>query len=112
MLARARQIQRRWDRLLGEGALAAQPSPEATAGLRSTILESWRRAVATRLEPIHVLPSIEEDPSETLERWLEHPLGLLRHVLAEPLQRLAEEIDSLVQATDASSRNLYCGGAE
>ena len=112
LLARARQIQRRWDRLLGEGALDAELSPEATAGLRPTIVESWRRAVATGLEPIDVLPSIEEDPSETRERWLEHPLGLLRHVLAEPLQMLAEETDSLVQVTDASGLTLYLGGAE
>ena len=48
------------------------------------IIESWRRVLATGLEPIDVLPSIEADPSETRERWLEHPLGLLRHVLVEP----------------------------
>ena len=112
LLARARQIQRRWDRLLGEGALGAELSPEATAGLRPTIAESWRRAVATGLEPIDVLPAVEEDPSETRERWLEHPLGLLRHVLAEPLQMLAEESNSLVQVTDASGLTLYLGGAE
>ena len=110
--ARARQIQRSWDRLLGEGALGAQHSPEATAGLRPTIVESWRRTLATGLVPIDVLPSIEAGPSETRERWLEHPLGLLRHVLAEPLQMLAEETDSLVQVTDASGLTLYLGGAE
>ena len=112
LLARARQIQTSWDRLLGEGGLGAELPPEATAGLRPTIVESWRRAVATGLEPIDVLPSIEEDPSETRERWLEHPLGLLRHVLAEPLQILAEESNSLVQVTDASGLTLYLGGAE
>ena len=112
LLARARQIQRSWDRLLGEGALGAEHSPEATAGLRPTIVDSWRRTLATGLEPIDVLPSIEADPSETRERWLEHPLGSLRHVLAEPLQMLAEETDSLVQVTDASGLTLYLGGAE
>jgi PAS domain S-box-containing protein len=112
LLARARQIQRSWDRLLGEGVLCAEHSPEATAGLRPTIVESWRRTLASGLEPIDVLPSIEADPSETRERWLEHPLGLLRHVLAEPLQLLAEETDSLVQVTDASGLTLYLGGAE
>jgi hypothetical protein len=112
LVARARQIQRRWDRLLGEGALGAKPSPEAAAGLRSTIVESWRRAVATGLELIDVLPSIEADPSVTRERWLEHPLGLLRHVLAEPLQMLAEGTEGLVQETDASGLTLYLGGAE
>ena len=112
LLAQARVLQRRWDRLLGEGALGTELPLEATAGLRPTIVESWRRAVATGLEPIDVLPSIEEDPSEMRERWLEHPLGLLRHVLAEPLQMLAEESNSLVQVTDASGLTLYLGGAE
>src|SRR5947209_20277039 len=82
LLARARVLQARWDRLLGEGALGAEVSPEATVGLRPTIVESWRRTLATGLELKDPLPSIEADPSETRERWLEHPLGLLRHVLA------------------------------
>ena len=112
LTARARQIQKSWDRLLGEGALGDQHSPEATAGLRPTIVESWRRTLTDGLEPIDVLPSIEADPSETRERWLEHPLGLLRHVLADPLQMLAEETNSLVQVTDASGLTLYLGGAE
>ena len=34
------------------------------------------------------------------------------HLLAEPLQLLAGEIDSLVQVTDASGITLYLGGAE
>src|SRR3954452_16366520 len=96
MLARARQIQTSWDRLLGEGALDPELPPQATAGLRPMIAESGRRGLATGLEPIDVLPSIESDPSETRERWLEHPLGLLRHVLVEPLQLLAEETNSVV----------------
>src|SRR5436305_6829694 len=112
LLARARVLQRRWDRLLGEGALGAELSPEATAGLRPTIVESWRRTLATGLEPIDGLPSIEADPAETRERWLEHPLGLLRHVLVEQLQVLAVESNSLVQVTDASGLTLYLGGPE
>ena len=76
------------------------------------IVESWRRTLATGLEPIDVLPSIEADPSETRERWLEHPLGLLRHVLVEPLQLLAEESNSVVQVTDPSGLTLYLGGPE
>ena len=76
------------------------------------IVESWRRVLATGLEPIDVLPSIEADPSETRERWLEHPLGLLRHVLVESLQMLAEESNSVVQVTDPSGLTLYLGGPE
>src|SRR4051812_4302030 len=112
LLARARQIQTSWDRLLGEGALGPELPPHATAGMRPMILESWRRVLATGLEPIDVLPSIEADPSETRERWLEHPLGLLRHVLVEPLQMLAEESNSVVQVTDPSGLTLYMGGPE
>ena len=93
-------------------ALDLELSPEATAGLRPAIVESWRRTLATGLEGIDPLPSIEADASETRERWGEHPLGLLRHVLAEPLQMLAEESNSLVQVTDASGLTLYLGGAE
>src|SRR5436305_271170 len=112
LLTRARQIQRSWDRLLGEGALSPELPPQATAGMRPMIVESWRRVLATGLEPIDVLPSIEADPSETRERWLEHPLGLLRHVLVEPLQMLAEESNSVVQVTDPSGLTLYLGGPE
>src|SRR4051795_8572608 len=112
LLTRARQIQRSWDRLLGEGALGPELPPQATAGMRPMIVESWRRVLDAGLEPIDVLPSIEADPSETRERWLEHPLGLLRHVLVEPLQRWAEESNSLVQVTDPSGLTLYLGGPE
>jgi PAS domain S-box-containing protein len=112
LLARARQIQRSWDRLLGEGGLGPELPPQATAGMRPMIVDSWRRVLATGLEPIDVLPSIEADPSETRERWLEHPLGLLRHVLVEPLQTLAVESNSVVQVTDPSGLTLYLGGPE
>src|SRR4051812_5397153 len=112
LLARARQIQRNWDRLLGEGALGPELPSQAMAGLRPMIVESWRRVLATGLEPVDVLPSIEADPGETRERWLEHPLGLLKHVLVEPLQLLAEESNSVVQVTDPSGLTLYLGGRE
>jgi PAS domain S-box-containing protein len=112
LLARARQVQRSWDRLLGEGALGPELPPRATAGMRPMIVESWRRVLATGLEPVDVLPSLEADPSETRERWLEHPLGRLGHVLVEPLQLLAEESNSVVQVTDPTGLTLYLGGPE
>src|SRR5918994_1111122 len=76
------------------------------------IVESWQRSLATGLDPTDLLPSIEADPSETRERWLEHPLGSLRHVLAAQLQMLANESKSLVQVTDASGLTLHLDGPE
>jgi PAS domain S-box-containing protein len=112
LLARARQIQRSWERLLAEGALGPELPPEATAGLRPAIVDSWRRSLATGLDPTDLLPSIEADPSETRARWLEHPLGSLRHVLVEQLQLLAHESNSLVQVTDPSGLTLHLDGPE
>src|SRR5215212_3649412 len=112
LLARARQIQGSWDRLLGEGALGAELPPQATTGVRPAIVESWRRVLATGLDPTDLMPSIEADRSETQERWLEHPLGSLRHVLVEQLQRWAQESNSLVQVTDPSGLTLYLGGPD
>src|SRR4051794_19722956 len=110
--ARARQLQSSWESLLVGGALDPELPPRVTAGMRPMIVESWRRVLATGLDPTDVLPSIEADPSETRERWLEHPLGLLRHVLVEPLQLLAEESNSVVQVTDPSGLTLYLGGPD
>src|SRR3954452_7090332 len=112
LLARARQIQRSWERLLVGGALDSELPAPATAGMRPMIVESWRRLLATGLDPTDLLPSIDADPSETRERWLEHPLGLLRHVLVEPLQMLAVESNSVVQVTDPSGLTLFLGGPD
>src|SRR4051794_7748810 len=112
LLARARQIQGSWESLLVGGALDSQLPSRATAGMRPVIVESWRRVAATGLDPIDLLPSVEADPSETRERWLEHPLGLLQHVLVEPLQLLAEESNSMVQVTDPSGLTLFLGGPD
>ena len=112
LLARALQTQRSWESLLVGGALDPELPARATAGMRPMIVESWRRVLATGLDPTDLLPSIEADPSETRERWLEHPLGLLRHVLVEPLQMLAEESNSMVQVTDPSGLTLFLGGPD
>src|SRR3954452_1427535 len=112
LLARARQIQRGWESLLVGGALDPELPPRATEGMRPMIVESWRRVLATGLDPTDLLPAIEADPSETRERWLEHPLGLLTHVLVEPLQILAEESNSMVQVTDPSGLTLFLGGRD
>ena len=111
-LRRARQLQRSWERLLADGALGPELPPGATAGLRPTIVESWRRSLATGLDPTDLLAPIEADESEVLERWFEHPLGSLTHVLTEQLRKLAEESRSMVVVTDASGLVLHRVGDE
>src|SRR6476619_945757 len=111
-LTRARQLQRSWERLLADGALGPELPPEATAGLRPTILESWRRSLATGLDPTDLLAPIEVDESEVLERWFDHPLGSLAHVLTEQLRKVAEESRGVVVVTDASGLVLHRVGDE
>ena len=111
-LSRARQLRRSWERLLAEGALDAELSPDAMAGLRPTILESWRRSLGTGLDPTELMVPIEADPSAIHERWLEHPLGSLGPVLAAQLGQVAEESQSLVVVSDASGLLLRIDGAE
>src|SRR3954465_8059191 len=111
-LMRARQLQRSWERLLADGALGPELPPGATAGLRPTIVESWRRSLATGLDPTDLLAPIEADESEVLERWFEHPLGSLTQGLIEQLRKVAEESRSIVVVTDASGLVLQRVGDE
>ncbi len=111
-LRRARQLQRNWEHLLADGALGLELPHGATAGLRPTIVESWRRSLATGLDPTDLLAPIEADESEVLERWFEHPLGSLTHVLTEQLRKVAEESRSVVVVTDASGLVLHRVGDE
>src|SRR6478736_3500006 len=111
-LRRARELQRIWERLLADGALVGELPPGATAGLRRTIVESWRRSLATGLNPTDTLAPIEADESEVLERWFEHPLGSLAQELMEQLRKVAEESQSMVVVTDASGLVLHRVGAE
>jgi GAF domain-containing protein len=111
-LTRARELQRSWERLIADGALDLELPPGATAGLRPTIVESWRRSLATGLDPTDLLAPIEADESEMLERWFDHPLGSLTHVLTEQLRKVAEESRSMVVVTDASGLVLHRVGDE
>jgi signal transduction histidine kinase len=106
-LTRARELQRSWERLLADGALGPELPPGATAGLRPTIVESWRRSLATGLDPTDMLAPIEADESEVLERWFEHPLGSLAQDLIEQLRRVAAESRSMVVVADGSGLILH-----
>jgi signal transduction histidine kinase len=111
-LMRARELQRSWERLLADGALGLELPPGATAGVRPTIVESWRRSLATGLDPTDMLAPIEADESEVLERWFEHPLGSLTQGLMQQLRKVAEESRSIVVVTDASGLVLQRVGDE
>jgi signal transduction histidine kinase/putative methionine-R-sulfoxide reductase with GAF domain len=111
-LTRARELQRSWERLLADGALGPELPPGATAGLRPTIVESWRRSLATGLDPTDLLAPIEADESEVRERWFEHPLGSLTQGLVELLRKVADESRSMVVVTDASGLVLHRVGDE
>jgi GAF domain-containing protein len=111
-LKRARELQKSWERLLVEGALRLELPPGATAGLRPVIVESWRRSLATGLDPTDTLAPIEADESQVLERWFEHPLGSLTHVLTEQLRQVAEESRGVLVVTDASGLVLHRVGEE
>jgi signal transduction histidine kinase len=111
-LTRARELQRSWERLLADGALGPELPPGTTPGVRPTIVESWRRSLATGLDPTDLLAPIEADESEVLDRWFEHPLGSLTHVLTDQLLKVAEESRSMVVLTDASGLVLHRVGDE
>jgi GAF domain-containing protein len=111
-LRRARQLQRSWERLVADGALGPELPPGAAAGLRPTIVESWRRSLAAGLDPTDLLAPIEADESEVLERWFEHPLGSLTQDLVDQLRLVAEESQSMVVVTDASGLVLHRVGDE
>src|SRR5580765_3938670 len=111
-LVRARELRRSWERLLADGGLGLELPPGATAGLRPTIIESWRRSLATGLDPTDMLAPIEAEESEVLERWFEHPLGSLAQDLMEQLRKVAEESRSIVVVTDASGLVLHRVGDE
>ena len=106
-LVRAHELRRSWERLLADGDLGLELPPGATAGLRPTIVESWRRSLATGLDPTDLLAPIEVDESEVLERWFEHPLGSLAQDLIEQLRRVAAESRSMVVVADGSGLILH-----
>src|SRR6478752_1509810 len=109
---RARELQESWEHLLADGALGLELPPEAVAGLRTTIVDSWRRSLATGLDPMGSLAPIEADESEVLERWFEHPRSSLTEGLLDRLRQVADESRSVVVVTDASGLVLHRTGDE
>src|SRR4051812_35259523 len=99
---RARQLRQSWERLLALRELKSESGPELAGGLRQPIVESWKRSLDSGLDPLDLLAPLEADPGEMRERWAEHPLGSLAHVLLAQLADLARESESLIVVSDAS----------
>ena len=101
---------------LGASACGRLARPRAPARRHRRTATYDRRVVAALachgLDPTDLLAPIEADESEVLERWFEHPLGSLTHVLTEQLRKVAEESRSMVVVTDASGLVLHRVGEE
>jgi PAS domain S-box-containing protein len=82
------------------------------AGLRQPIVESWKRSLDSGLDPLDLLAPLEAHPGEMQERWAEHPLGSLAHVLLAQLADIAKESESLIVVSDASGLLLHIEGPE
>src|SRR4051794_8200457 len=108
--ARARQLRQSWERLLALRELKAESGPELAGGLRQPIVDSWKRSLDTGLDPLDLLAPLEADPAEMQERWAEHPLGALAHVLLAELGDIARESESLIVVSDHSGLLLHIEG--
>jgi PAS domain S-box-containing protein len=78
--------------------------------MRTAIFDSWKRSLDTGLDPIDLLAPLEADRTEMAERWAEHPLGSLAHVLLDQLKDIAGESQSLIVVSDASGLLLHIEG--
>jgi PAS domain S-box-containing protein len=110
--AHARQLRQSWERLLGLRELKSESGPELAGGLRQPIVESWKRSLDTGLDPLDLLAPLEADRDEMRERWAEHPLGSLAHVLLARLGDIARESESLIVVSDASGLLLHIEGPD
>src|SRR5918996_158401 len=109
---RARQLRQSWERLLAGRELESDAPAGAAAEVRQAIVDSWKRSLDTGLDPVDLLAPLEADRTEMLERWAEHPLGSLVHVLLDQLKDIAGESQSLIVVSDASGLLLHIEGPE
>src|SRR5919204_3375009 len=109
---RARLLRQSWERLLAGRELKSEVPPAAAAEMRQAIVDSWKRSLDTGLDPVDLLAPIEADQTEMRERWAEHPLGSLGHVLLDRLKDIASECESLIVVSDASGLLLHIEGPE
>ena len=110
---RARQLRQSWERLLAGRELKAEATtPGPAAEMRGAIFDSWKRSLDTGLDPVDLLAPLEVDRTEMRERWAEHPLGSLAHVLHDRLKNIARDSQSLIVVGDASGLLLHIEGPD
>ena len=78
--------------------------------MRQAIVDSWERSLGTGLDPADLLAPLEVEPSEMRDRWAEHRLGSLAHVLLDRLKGIAADSGSLIVVSDASGLLLHIDG--
>jgi PAS domain S-box-containing protein len=109
---RARLLRQSWERLLAGRELKSERPLGAAAEVRQAIVDSWKRSLDTGLDPVDLLAPLEADQTEMRERWAEHPLGSLGHVLLDRLKDIASDCESLIVVSDASGLLLHIEGPE
>ena len=75
--------------------------------MRQAIVDSWKRSLDTGLDPLICWLRSRRIAAEMRERWAEHPLGSLVHVLLDQLREIAADSKSLIVVGDASGLLLH-----
>jgi hypothetical protein len=101
-VARAREVRLARERFLEDRA--------TVAGLRSPIVDSWRRSADVGVDPSPWTTPLEVDEQEARERFAQHPLGLLAPVLHQSLAAVSGEAEHLVVVSDADGLLLSVEG--
>lgn len=101
-VARAREVGLARERFLED--------QRSASGLRSPIVDSWRRSGAAGIDPSDWTAALELDEQEARERFAEHPLGRLAPVLRKSLAAIWGEAEQLVVVSDADGLLLSVDG--
>jgi hypothetical protein len=105
---RARELRAAWEHYMEH---LGSDEEGLDAGLRTAIVDSWRRSFAAGVAPTgpRLAPVVSEE-DETEERWRAHPLHAAMPVIRECVTTTAESGGYLVVITDADGTLLCIEG--
>jgi hypothetical protein len=101
-VAKAREVRLARERFLEDRGIVS--------GLRSPIVDSWRRSAELGVDPSRWTAPLGLDEREAQERLAEHPLGRLAPILHQSLAAVANEAEHLVAVSDADGLLLSVEG--